>query len=58
MLFATQGDSGGPLVCKVGGEYQLFGATSWGINGCYTFMPSVYSRIPLFRSWIRTNSGV
>merc|ERR1719411_1322959 len=33
---SCSGDSGGPLVCKVGGEWELVGATSWSTKGCYT----------------------
>merc|ERR1712170_296045 len=51
---SCNGDSGGPLV--VGG--QLVGATSWGVTGCYTSYPSVYSSVPYYRSWIRGHTGV
>merc|ERR1711893_510932 len=51
---ACNGDSGGPLVVN----NQLVGATSWGVNGCFTSYPSVYSSVPFFRSWIRANTGV
>merc|ERR1711976_813664 len=47
---SCNGDSGGPLV--VSG--QLVGATSWGVVGCYTSYPSVYSSVLYFRSWIRS----
>jgi len=53
---SCNGDSGGPLVNSA--KNTLVGVTSWGITNCYTFVPSVYSRISYFREWIRDNSGV
>merc|ERR1719244_21703 len=49
---ACNGDSGGPLVCRVDGEWKLVGATSWGLYGCTTYAPSVYSNVAYFRDWI------
>lgn len=47
-----QGDSGGPLT--VGGK--LVGLVSWA-NGCAsTSYPTVYTRVPSYVDWIKTNA--
>ncbi|XP_069122827.1 fibrinolytic enzyme, isozyme C-like [Argopecten irradians] len=51
---SCNGDSGGPLTCG----NTVIGITSFGIRGCLTQYPSVYSRVSYFREWIRENSGV
>jgi secreted trypsin-like serine protease len=48
---ACNGDSGGPLQC---GGVQT-GLTSWGSSGCNVSLPSVYTRISFFRTWIDQN---
>merc|ERR1712121_102532 len=55
---ACNGDSGGPLVCKVGGEWKLAGATSWGRAGCSPYYPTVYTRVNYYRDWIAENTGL
>ncbi|KAK3106139.1 hypothetical protein FSP39_013544 [Pinctada imbricata] len=52
---ACMGDSGGPLVCR---NNILVGATSWGSSTCSGDLPSVYTRISSFRSWIRDEAGI
>lgn len=51
---SCNGDSGGPLVC----QGKLAGVTSFGIQGCHTAFPSVYTRMGFVRDWIRKVSGV
>uniref|UniRef100_A0A194APL8 Peptidase S1 domain-containing protein n=1 Tax=Pinctada fucata TaxID=50426 RepID=A0A194APL8_PINFU len=51
---ACNGDSGGPLVCN----NKLVGATSWGSSTCSGTLPSVYTRISSFRSWIQQQAGI
>merc|ERR1711976_3610 len=51
---SCNGDSGGPLVCG----NKLAGVTSFGIRGCYTVYPSVYTRMGYVREWIRQTAGV
>ncbi|XP_016063186.1 PREDICTED: atrial natriuretic peptide-converting enzyme [Miniopterus natalensis] len=48
------GDSGGPLVCEQpGGQWTLFGLTSWG-PVCFSTVvgPGVYSNVSYFVEWI------
>jgi len=51
---ACNGDSGGPMECRrvSDGATVLSGVTSWGASGCDTTLPSVYTRISSFKSWI------
>lgn len=46
------GDQGGPLMIAVDGKYQLVGIMSWGVSGCLTTYPSVFSNVVNLRSWI------
>ncbi|ESN97468.1 hypothetical protein HELRODRAFT_193208 [Helobdella robusta] len=47
------GDSGGPLVCEVSPKnWELVGASSWGVARCNTSYPAVYTRISSFNSWL------
>uniref|UniRef100_A0A8C2QUS5 Corin, serine peptidase n=1 Tax=Capra hircus TaxID=9925 RepID=A0A8C2QUS5_CAPHI len=51
---SCMGDSGGPLVCeKPGGQWTLFGLTSWG-SVCFSKVlgPGVYSNVTYFVKWI------
>nr|XP_001495620.4 atrial natriuretic peptide-converting enzyme isoform X1 [Equus caballus] len=51
---SCMGDSGGPLVCeRPGGEWTLFGLTSWG-SVCFSKVlgPGVYSNVSYFVEWI------
>ncbi|ABC62143.1 serine protease [Erythrobacter litoralis] len=45
-------DSGGPLTRRVGGRRQLVGIVSAGIGCAQPGMPTAYTRIANFRSWI------
>uniref|UniRef100_A0A182JLK0 Uncharacterized protein n=1 Tax=Anopheles atroparvus TaxID=41427 RepID=A0A182JLK0_ANOAO len=49
---ACRGDSGGPLVHDGG----LHGVVSWGPNDCPNGMPTVYTRVSSYVSWILTNA--
>ena len=53
-----QGDSGGPLVCKVEGQYELVGVTSWGIVFCWPTVPSIYVGVGYHRDWITSITGI
>ncbi|KAK3105539.1 hypothetical protein FSP39_000041 [Pinctada imbricata] len=55
---ACNGDSGGPLVCEVNGQWELAGATSWGMNGCPTNTPSVYVRVSNYLTWIKEKTAL
>ncbi|KFR16514.1 Chymotrypsin-like elastase family member 1, partial [Opisthocomus hoazin] len=48
------GDSGGPLNCKVNGEYQVHGVTSFVSSlGCnVSRKPTVFTRVSAYISWI------
>ena len=52
---ACNGDSGGPLFRT---NATQVGLTSFGLNGCPTSAPAVYTRISAFRSWISSVSGL
>ncbi|MFC4857114.1 S1 family peptidase [Actinophytocola glycyrrhizae] len=55
---ACYGDSGGPEVKRVGGAWQLVGATSRSGGGSTCARePSIYVDVPYFRSWITQYTG-
>lgn len=49
---ACDGDSGGPLTYNENSKTLLVGLVSWGA-GCGNYrLPVVYTRMPIFKSWI------
>jgi len=47
------GDSGGPYVCKIGNNWELHGAVSWGSPRCDIKQAfTVFANIFHFKSWI------
>ncbi|XP_012940618.1 fibrinolytic enzyme, isozyme C-like [Aplysia californica] len=53
---ACMGDSGGPMMCGNGHDI-LAGVTSWGEKTCSGTLPSVYTRVSAYLSWIRHYVG-
>jgi len=49
---SCQGDSGSPLICRVGGNDQVCGLTSWGIGCGQPGYPGVYTEVSYFSEWI------
>merc|ERR1719343_585391 len=49
---ACQGDSGGPLVCNTGGDWAVYGATSWGRGCAGADYPGVWARVHTELEWI------
>jgi len=49
---ACQGDSGGPLVCNSGGQWAVYGATSWGYGCAGATYPGVWARVHTELAWI------
>ena len=51
---ACAGDSGGPLVKTVSKNIYLTGVVSYGSRGCNSKAPTVYTKVSVFRDWIRS----
>ncbi|XP_071041252.1 melanization protease 1 isoform X2 [Parasteatoda tepidariorum] len=51
-----KGDSGGPLFIETHGNYYLIGMTSMGPTQCDIGIPTLFSKIPLFMSFIMSHS--
>ena len=52
---ACQGDSGGPLMCRSSSNAHWFvaGIVSWGINCAQPNLPGIYTKVSLYRDWIK-----
>ncbi|KAJ8958444.1 hypothetical protein NQ318_002231 [Aromia moschata] len=51
---SCKGDSGGPFVAN----HTLYGLVSWGVSCAERYTPGVYTKVSLFRDYIKHNSGV
>ena len=54
---SCHGDSGGPFACRRGDSWVLAGITSWGDPECSVDFPSVYTRVSMYRDWIKEHTG-
>jgi secreted trypsin-like serine protease len=45
---ACNGDSGGPLIYNA----RVVGIVSFGVKGCYDYVPNVYTRVSAYGTWI------
>ncbi|XP_069965943.1 serine protease SP24D [Bactrocera oleae] len=51
---ACEGDSGGPAIYKG----RLVGLSSYGVGDCASTFPDAYTKVSLFRNWVRQNSDL
>ena len=54
---ACQGDSGGPIVVNVNGAYEVWGATSYGIQTCDSEIAGVWAMLQGVYWWIVNVTG-
>jgi len=53
VIDACRGDSGGPLVCEEGGQWTVYGASSWGRDCASRRFPGVWARVYKEIDWIQ-----
>jgi len=46
------GDSGGPMVVKRDAKFDIVGLTSWGMGGCLSRYPPVFTNVSFFSDWV------
>ncbi|XP_012579549.1 PREDICTED: transmembrane protease serine 11G-like [Condylura cristata] len=58
-LDACEGDSGGPLVIALNGSiWHVIGIVSWGIDCGKENKPGVYTKVTLYRDWIKSKTNI
>ncbi|KAK2492271.1 hypothetical protein MC885_019351 [Smutsia gigantea] len=58
-LDACEGDSGGPLVIAHDGNiWYLIGIVSWGIDCGKENKPGLYTKVTLYRDWIKSKTNI
>ena len=60
VIVPLQGDSGGPMIVKrtdAVGRFEVVGLTSWGMGGCLSRFPPVFTNVSFFNDWIDDNMG-
>ncbi|XP_006896892.1 PREDICTED: transmembrane protease serine 11G-like [Elephantulus edwardii] len=55
---ACEGDSGGPLVIESNNIWYLIGIVSWGIDCGKPNKPGLYTKVTLYRDWIKSKTDV
>lgn len=59
IFFLLQGDSGGPLViARDENIWYVIGIVSWGMDCGKENKPGIYTKVTLYRDWIKSKTNI